>query len=156
MPLDREILIEDRVFDLDNEYVSYEYPNNDRAELSCFACVEADKAKTLQTHVVNGKCKENVVDEKIANVYTIKDKENGKLFDSGIPYALEFDTALMIQTEKHHYVFWRDLIFYTIEVVICDNMEESLKTIKSVEKIREEAQEGNPYAVTVERSIERL
>lgn len=148
--------IDDRVFDLDNEYVSYEYPNNERVELSRFACVEADKAKTLQTHVVNGRCKENIVDEKIVNVYIVKDKENGILFDSGIPYELEFDTALIIQTQKYYYAFWRDLIFYTIEVAICDDMEKILKAIKRVEKIREEAQEGNPYAVTVERDIVKL
>lgn len=148
--------IEDRAFDLDNEYVSYEYPNNERVELSRFACVEADKTKTLQPHVVSGNCKEYIVDETILNVYIVKDKECGRLFDSGCPYELDFDTALMIQTEKRYYVFWRNLIFYTIEVAICKDKEEALKTMKSVEKIREEAQEGNPYAVAVERSVEQL
>lgn len=149
-------LIEDRVFDLDNEYVLYEYPDKDRVELSRFACVETDKTKTLQTHVVDGKCKENIVGEKIVNIYIIKDIEKSKLFDSGIPYELEFETALILQTEKRYYAFWRNLIFYMIEVAVCGDMEETLKSIKSVAEIQAEAQEENPYVVTVERHIEQL
>lgn len=149
-------LIGENVFDLNNAYVSYEYPDKDRVELSCFSCVEVDKTKTLQTHVVDGKCKENIIGENIIGIYIVKDIEKGKLFDSGIPYELEFETALILQTEKYYYVFWRDLIFYMIEVATCCNMEEALKTIKSVAEIQTEAQEENPYAVTVERFVESL
>jgi hypothetical protein len=35
-------------------------------------------------------------------------------------------------------------------------MEKALKTIRSVEEIREEAQVENPYVVTVERCVEKL
>ena len=150
------LLIEDRLFDLDNEYVLYDYPDNDRVELTCFACVEVDKKKALQTHIVGGKCKENIVGENIVNVYIIKDVEKGKLFDSGIPYELEFDTALIIQTENGYYAFWRDVMFYTIEAARFGDMEAVLKAVKSVEQIQKEAQEENPYVVTVERRIAKL
>jgi hypothetical protein len=148
--------IDDKAYDMDNEYVLYKYSEGDGVEYSCFACREVDENIPLSTHTVAGKRKETKVDEKIENIYIIKDTENGKIFDSAIPYELVFETALIIQTETRCYAFWRNLLFYTIETAVCDTMEKALKTIRSVEEIREEAQVENPYVVTVERCVEKL
>lgn len=149
-------LIEEKLFDFENKYVQYQYPDGDRVELTCFSCMEVDKNKPLQLHTVRGKCKEHIVLEKITNIYLIQDREKGKFFDSGMPYELNFETAFIIQTESRCYAFWRNLIFNMIEIAICDNLEVALNTIKSVEKICEDAQEENPYLVTVERNVEKL
>ncbi len=149
-------LIEEKAFDIKNEYVLYKYPDGDYAELTCFSCIEVDKNEPLQSHIVGGKYKENIVVEEIVNIYIIKDTEKGKLFNSGIPYDLIFETAVIIQTASCCYAFWRHLIFNTIKIAVCDDLESALKTIRSVEEIQEETQEENPYVVTVERRIEKL
>lgn len=149
-------MIGESAFDFENKYVSYRYPDGENAELTCFSCVETDKNATLQSRVIGGKCKENSVLEEIVNIYIIKDAEQGKLFDSGISYELIYETAFVIQTKNRFYAFWRDLIFDTIKIKVCGSLEIACKTIKSVEEIQEEAQEENPYNVTIKRCIEKM
>lgn len=149
-------LVENKAFNLDNEYMRYEYPDKSCSELTCFSCVEIDRNEFLQTAVVGGKCKENIVEEKIVDIYIVTDTEKGGLFDSGLPYELVFETALIIQTKSRCYAFWRHISFNTIEIAVCEDMEIALKTIRSAEEIQEEAQVENPYTVTVERRIEKL
>lgn len=149
-------LIGESFFDFDNEYTAYQYPDEGIEELTCFSCVEVPQNKILETVVVGGKHKKHIIEEKIENIYIIKDIEKGKLFDSGIPYELEFETALIIQTENKCYAFWRNLIFYTIDIAVCTDIESVLKTIRSVDEIQKEAQIENPYPVTVEREMEQL
>lgn len=148
--------IENQVFDIDNEYMAYWDSREHTTELTCFSCVERTDNQPLGSAVVRGKNRENIVGGKIVDIYIVKDVEKGKLLGLGIPYELEFETALILQTEKYCYVFWRDLIFCTIEVAACEDMEAALKTIKSVAEIQEEAQVENPYTITVERCVEKL
>lgn len=148
--------IERKAFDITNEFVAYEYPDDDYAELTCFACAEACEGQPLQPFLAGGECKENIVDEKIVSVYLVEDTEKGKLFNSGNPYELCFETALIICTENHAYAFWRHLLFDTMECAVGKTLEEVLQKIKSVEEIQEESQEENPYDVTVERCVQAL
>ena len=149
-------LIDDKAFDFTNDYISYEYPDGDCAELTCFSCVEVGENEPLRTTVVGGKRKENRIEKKIIDIYLVTDREKGKLFDTGVPYEMTYETALIIQTEYAWYVFWRNLIFYTIEIANCEDKESALKAIKSVEQIHHELQEENPYTVTVERMVQQL
>ena len=150
------LCVDEQDFDLNNEYMAYWNSRDDISELTCFSCVEKANNEPLLPYLVRGKCKEIKVDEKIVKIYIIKDTERGENFNSRIPYEMTFETALIIQTATRCYAFWRNLIFNTIETVVCDTMEEALKKIRSVEEIQAEAQEENPYAVTVERQIEEL
>ena len=125
-------------------------------ELSCFSCIEIEDNSCLETAVVDGKSKENIVGERIQGVYIVRDVKKEASIDNKDVYEFAFETALVIQIENRCYAFWRHLIFDRIFIKDCKNMEEVLRTIKSVEEIQEEAQVENPYIVTVERSIEEL
>ena len=148
-------LIDDKAFDMENEYVLYTFSEGESGEYTCFGCREVDKNVPLKTYTIEGECKEIKVDEKIRDIYIIKDAENGKFFN-GMRYELNFETAIIIQAENHTYAFWRNLIFDRIETAICDTMEKALKKIRSVEEIQEEAQVENPYTITVKRCVEKL
>lgn len=150
------LLIEEKTYDVENKYVSYNYPDGSCAELTCFSCTQVNITTPLQTYVVNGKIKKNTVAEKILNVYLVADTENGKLFDSGVPYELTFETAFIIQTANHCYAFWRNIAFNTIKIAVCNNLDSVLKAIISVEQIQEEAQNENPYPITIKRKVEKI
>lgn len=150
------LLIKEKAYDVENKYVSYNYPNESRAELTRFSCAQVNTTTPLQTHVVNGKNKKNIVNEKILNVYLVTDTENGKLFDSGVPYELTFETAFIIQTTSRCYAFWRNIAFNIIKIAVCNNLDSVLKAIITVEQIQEEAQNENPYSVTIKRKVEEL
>lgn len=36
------LLIEERAYDVENKYVSYNYPDESRAELACFSCTQVN------------------------------------------------------------------------------------------------------------------
>ena len=137
----------------------------------CKNCTDSEKAdcptgrvwcKTLARYMNEegyccyGKSKENIVGERIQGVYIVRDVKKEASIDNKDVYEFAFETALVIQIENRCYAFWRHLIFDRIFIKDCKNMEEVLRTIKSVEEIQEEAQVENPYIVTVERSIEEL
>lgn len=149
-------LIDDKAFELQNGFTVYEYPDKDCTELTCLSIEEVQKSSPIQYSSRKKDIRENIVGEKIQDIYIVKDKETGRLFDSGIPYEFEFETAIIIQTERSCYAFWRNLIFEELESAKRDNMEDILKAIKSVETIQEEEQADNPYKITIERKIEQL
>lgn len=149
-------LIENQVFDLDNEYVAYWNSREDTSELSCFSCVEKAADSFLQYSTVGGKYKETTIGAQIRDIYIVKDIQKETEADGKQTDELTFETALIIQTEKHCYAFWRNLIFDTIESAVCKDVAKALKLIKSVDEIREEAQVENPYTVEVTRVVEQL
>ena len=65
-------LIDDKAYDMDNEYVSYKLLDGDNVEYTCFACREADINSPLLMRVIGGKSKDFKVDEKIANIYILR------------------------------------------------------------------------------------
>lgn len=149
-------LIDDKTFDLDNGYVLYTDVKGDKEELSCFSCIEMENDSLFSTSVVDGKCKENLIHERIQGVYIVRDTEK-EIADQGKEqHEFIFETALILQTEYHCYAFWRHILFDTIEIAVCNNMESVLKTIKSMKTIQEEKQAENPCTVQVERFVEKL
>jgi hypothetical protein len=150
------VYVGEKVFDIANEYTAFEYPDKDIVELTCFSCIEKEKDSYFLQSVSNGKCIDRIIEETIKDIYIVTDKETGILFDADIPFELVFDTAIIIQTEKKCYALWRDIIFERIDTAICDSLEIALKTIRSVDEIKERAQCGNPNTITVERKVMAL
>lgn len=149
-------LVDGKAFDFDNDYTAYFYSNGEISEFSCFSCVEVGVPQPLQASTVGGKCKENIVGERIENIYIVKDLEREIDLENELVSEFAYQTALVIQTESCCYAFWRHIIFNTIEISVCADIESALKNIKKVEEIQEERQVENPYTVKVERSIEKL
>ena len=148
-------LIGNNIYVVDNRYVLYVDEAGDKVEYSCFSCSMLNHSYLLQK-VVGNREKENIIEEEILDIFIVRDFEKGKLFDSGIPYELIFDTALIIQTTNGYYAFWRELFSNMIISSFGEDFEQAVSTIKSEEKIRLEAQEENPYIVTVKRIVEKL
>ena len=147
--------IENKVFDIDNEYVQYRYSDGEIAELTCFSCIESDKNKPLEHSVIKGKYNIHKVEKQITEIYVVNDTVIGKALDKGIPYQLDFETALIIKADNY-YAFYRNLIFNEISVFVCNDFDNLLSGIKSIEEIQKEEQQGNPYKITVKRRIEQL
>ncbi len=150
-------LIGDKFFDIDNEYTLYVDSNGDEIEFSCFSCVEVDKKQSLETVVVGGKCKENIVGEKIEDVFIVKETEKDIYPNDEEVYEFSYEIALIIQTKNCFYVFWRDIIFNTIKIVVCKDIEGALESIKKSNENDEELKENDcSPTIILEKIVEKL
>lgn len=131
------LCIENRAFDIDNEYMAYWYSRENTDELTCFSCVERKNNKPLLPYVVGGQCKQNIINERIENIYVVKEIEVEK-YENGEIFEFLYEKALIFQTESRFYVFWRHLIFDRIEIAVCDTMESAVESIKELNEADED------------------
>ena len=143
--------IDNKDFDIENNYVLYMEPDGEKVEFTCFSCVEAIN-QPIQPSVVGEKNKKIVIQEKIENIYIIREIEIDKYLD-GETSEFSYEVACVIQTECKFYVFWRHLIFNTIRISVCEDMNGAVESIK---ELNEENEEIEGVRIIKERIIERL
>lgn len=144
--------IENQVFDIDNEYMAYWNSREDITELSCFSCVETTNEKPLLSAVVGGKNKENCINERIENIFIVK-KIEAKNYPNGESFEFLYETGLIIQTENHFYVFWRHLLFNTIEIAICKDIKAA---VESIRELNEDGGEIEDVTIINRKTVEQL
>ena len=151
--------IGDKAFDLDNDFVIYtdsDGKETEEIEFSCFSCVETDSNKKLQTSIVGGKCRKNLIGEKIRDVFIVRQTEKDTYPDEDKSYDFSWDAALMIQTERRFYVFWRRLIFNNVEVAVSDDMESAMAVIEKDDTMVSSSEEEPVPAIVLEENVIRL
>ena len=149
--------IGDKSFDLDNEYMCYQYSDGDEEELSCFSCVKADRNREITPIAINGKCATKAVEERIRDIYIVSDHTKYVLKKTReTVYEFPYETALMIETETRFYVFWRHIIFDTINVAVCKNYKCALAAIENVKRRQKQLEPDEGEIVIVDRTVKRL
>lgn len=141
--------VENQVFDIDNEYMAYWYSRENMDELTCFSCVEKINNQPLLPSVVGGKNRENIINERIENIFIVKEIDN---YPNGENFEFSYDVALILQTESWFYVFWRNLIFNTIEISICKDIKGAVESIKELN----EDEEREDVTIIKKKIIEQL
>ena len=144
--------IDNQNFDIENDYILYVEPDGENIEFTCFSCVEIMNNKPLSPAVVGGKNRENIIKERIENIFIVKEIEIDT-YSNGENFEFSYDVALIIQTENSFYVFWRYLIFDTLQISICTDRKSAVESIKDLNEADEQI-EG--VAITKEKLIEQL
>jgi hypothetical protein len=146
------LCIDNKNFDIENNYVLYVEPDGEGIELTCFSCVETTKNQPLLSSVVGGKNKENTINERIENIFIVKEIETDK-YPNGENFEFSYDVALILQTESRFYVFWRNLIFNTLEISICKDIKDAVESIK---ELNEDDEEIEDVTIIKKKIIEQL
>lgn len=144
--------IENQVFDMDNGYMAYWCSRENTTEFSCFSCVEITNNQPLEPAIVGGKNRENIIKERIESIFIVQDMEIDKYLN-GESFEFLYEKALILQTESRFYVFWRHLIFNTIEISVCDNMKIAVESIK---ELNEENENKDGVTIIKKKIIEEL
>ena len=132
--------------------MAYWYSRENTDELTCFSCKEEDKNVPLESSTVGGKCKENIVGERIENIFIIAEMETGNHAD-GEKFEFSYEVALVLQTESHFYVFWRHLIFDTLHISVCKDLNGAVESIK---ELNEDDEEMENVTVVKSKVVETL
>ncbi|MBQ4269623.1 MAG: hypothetical protein IJB97_08255 [Clostridia bacterium] len=140
------LYIDNKNFDIENGYVLCVETDGENIELTCFSCLEITNNKPLSPYVVGGRNRENVINQRIENILIVKEIETDN-YPNGENFEFSYDVALIIQTEKCFFVFWRHLIFDTLHITVCKDINGAVESIKELNEIDEET--GN---VTVIKS----
>jgi hypothetical protein len=114
--------------------------------------VETTKNQPLLSSVVGGKNKENTINERIENIFIVKEIETDK-YPNGENFEFSYDVALILQTESRFYVFWRNLIFNTLEISICKDIKDAVESIK---ELNEDDEEIEDVTIVKKKIIEQL
>ncbi len=146
------LCIENKNFDIENDYVLYVEPDGEDVEFSCFSCVEVANNQPLEPYVVGGKNKKSVINERIENIFIVQEIETDKYLN-GEEFEFSYEKALILQTKSQFYVFWRHLIFNTIEISVCDNMESAVESIK---ELNEEDEDVEGVTIIKKKIIKEL
>lgn len=85
------------------------------------------------------------------NVCVIENEKTGESV-----YEFPYETALMIETESRFYVFWRHIIFDTINVAVCKNYKCALAAIENVKRRQKQLEPDEGEIVIVDRTVKRL
>lgn len=131
------LCIENKTFDIENDYALYVEPDGEDIEFSCFSCVEVANNQPLESSVVGGKNTENTIKERIENIFIVQDLEIDE-YPNGEKFEFSYEVALVLQTESRFYVFWRHLIFNTIQISVCKDIKSALESIKELNEDDEE------------------
>ena len=146
------LCIDSKNFDIENEYVLYVEPDGESIEFSCFSCVETTNNQPLEPSVVGGENRENTIKEKIVNVFIVQDLETDT-YSNGEKFDFSYEKALILQTESQFYVFWRHLIFDTLQISICKDIKGAVESIK---ELNEDEEESEGITVIKKKIIEEL
>ena len=146
------VCINNKKFDITNDYVLYVEPDGENIEFTCFSCVEIINDKPLTPYVVGGRNSENTINKRIESVFIVKEIETDN-YPNGESFEFSYDVALIIQTENSFYVFWRHLIFDTLKISICKRMEEVVESIKELNEDNENVEE---VTIIKKKIVEKL
>lgn len=146
------LCIDNKNFDIENDYIIYADTDGEDIEFTCFSCVEKQNNESLLPSVVDGKNRESVINERLENVFIVRDIEIDN-YPNGESFEFSYDKALILQTECRIYVFWRHLIFNTIQIAVCDTMEAAVKSIK---ELNEDDEEIEGVTIIKKKIIEEL
>ena len=97
--------------------------------------------------------KETKIQERIENIYIIKETEKDIYPNDEQIYEFSYEVALIVQTEKSLYVLWRHLIFDRIYVAVCSNIKDA---IESINELNEDDEEVEDVTIIKEKIIEQL
>jgi hypothetical protein len=140
--------IDNKNFNIENDYVLYVEPDGESIEFTCFSCTEVANNYPLVPAIVGGKNKENIIEERIKNIFIVREIEMGEYHDDG-NFEFSHEKALVLQTEHCFYAFWRHLIFNTIQILVCKDLEEALKNMKELN----EGEESMDGIATIKKKI---
>ena len=135
-------LVGENIYDIDNKYVLYVDEDGDEVEYSCLSCVKQKEITELKPAVVSGDLSKSLVDEEIRKIFMVKEIETSEF---------TYDIAIVVQTEKRFFAFWRYLIFDTIQVCESKTKQGCLNKIKELNE-----QENNGFVETEKRIVEEL
>ena len=143
------IHMEDCAIDLTNEEKTFPFFDG-REDMSCFSCKRVDKNVPFQPFVVtDARTVAYEVGEQIARVEIMNDTIN---INQG-EYVISFDTALIIQTTSHIYMFARGLWFSEI---ISIRSDDDYEKVLSMEKLIDSWSNEGEDSVKIKRTITSL
>lgn len=146
------LYIDNKNFHIENDYVLYVEPDGEDVEFSCFSCAEMANNQPLESSVVGGKNKENTINERIENIFIVKEIEIDK-YPNGEDFEFSYEKALILQTESQFYVFWRHLIFNTLQISVCKDIKGAVESIK---ELNEEDEDIEGVMIIKKKIIEEL
>lgn len=133
----------------EQEFPFLNSPAGDAEELSCFSCLETSTDTPFHPYVVGIGYKEIAVDENVCKVSLISDQISIQQEN----YEIILDMALIIQTDKHKYIFARKWYF---DEQIYVYIDEDYDKIYSVDEVRKSWSNDGEFFVEVKRMITEL
>ena len=73
------------------------------------------------------------INERIENIFIVKEIEIDK-YPNGEEFEFSYEKALILQTERQFYAFWRHLIFNTLQISICKDKKGAVESIKELNR----------------------
>jgi len=136
--------------DIFNEETSVEWFINDdgvnKEDISVFSCKIREDNENFKPYIEESEIESVIVNEKINNVKIVSDIIN---VNNG-EYVIDYDMAIIIETEQHNYVFSRGW-FFSEEIYI--NVDKDINDIYSVKEVKESWSNDGEFNVEVKRVV---
>lgn len=126
-----------------------ELPFYDSTEdISCFTCKRKSLSESFQPYCEEPSEK-HFINENVLSVYIVDDS----ISINGGEYDIDFDMAIIIETDKHKYIFSRGWFFgETIDISI----DKEFDDIYPINKVVEDWSDEGDDRVTVVRNVRKL
>ena len=118
----------------------------DKEDISIFSCKIRENNEIFKPYIEESEVISIVVNEKISNVKIVSDIIN---VNSG-EYIIDYDMAIIIETEQHSYVFSRGW-FFNEEIYV--NVDKEIDDIYSIKEVKESWSNDGEFNVEVNRDI---
>lgn len=139
--------------DILNEEISVDwFTNNEdicKEDIAVFSCKIRKDEETFKPYIKESEVMSIDVNERIKNVQIVSDIINVD-YDE---YIIDYDIAIVIETEKHKYVFSRGW-FFNEEIYI--NIDKNIDDIYSISEVKESWSNDRELNVEVNRKIINL
>ena len=145
-----KIFINTKPFEITNDYCLYEYENGVQCELSCFNCNYKNVLPTFSKDATK-KADINSVIKKVYIVKSIVTESN----DNEVISILDYDKALVFETESVTVVLYRDIVFNNIKVELVNDFEEVIRLL-DIKKEQKEMQVENDNKIDCKQIIEEI
>lgn len=139
--------------DILNEETSMDWFVNDegicKEDISVFSCKVRQDKEIFEPYIEESDVIEIDVNEKIDNVHIVSDVidvNNGE-------YIIDYDMAIIIETEKHKYIFSRGW-FFNEEIYV--NIDKDIDDIYSIKEVKESWSNDGELTVKVNRMVKEI